>query len=93
LERSALFNLETQSEKRFLSFEKKRRSLVFKSIRVGDPKYLQKKVSWKLSTHSSGVVGRAVSELFAFALLLYVRAMTEKRTMERRRKDDEENNE
>jgi len=31
--------------------------------------------------------------LFAFALLLYVRAMTEKRTMERRRKDDEENNE
>ena len=69
----------------FYLLREKRRSLVFKSIRVGDPKYLQKKVSWKFSTHSSGVVGRAVSELFAFALLLLCVCVATERTMKRRR--------
>ena len=66
-------------------FREEKEIFIFKSIRVGDPKYLQKKVSWKfLLTYSSVVVGRAVSELFAFALLLCVCVATE-RTMERRR--------
>ena len=49
-------------------FREEKEIFIFKSIRVGDPKYLQKKVSWKFLTYSSVVVGRAVSELFAFAL-------------------------
>ena len=80
--RSSIWRHKERSD--FYLSEKKRRSLFFKSIRVGDPKYLQKKVSWKFLTYSSVVVGRAVSELFAFALLLCVCVATE-RTMERRR--------
>ncbi len=75
----------------YLFLREKRRSLL-KSIRVGDPKYLKKKFLGNSRLFSS-VESSLCGCLFAFALLLYVRAMTEKRTMERRRKDDEENNE
>ena len=82
--RSSIWRHKERSD--FYLSRKEKEIFIFKSIRVGDPKCLQKKVSWEfLLTHSSVVVGRAVSELFAFALLLLCVCVATERTMERRR--------